>query len=219
MASVPHFGPRPAPRQAFQEYKVSVEQTLLWEQATPRTLVEDLPVFDRGKDQAAWGGRVATATFARAASDRRPGTPLPPEATGDPHPDRLARAEAIRKQIEAHDNRYRIEGSTDEQRAVGLRPEGRGRGKGSSTFSSTPDIPEPRSYYIDVLPEDAAVEARRGDQVLLFATLSDAARCMTGERSPKWAKAIQNAAGGVTRGAFGWEWARLRSRQKAKWKS
>ena len=91
MASVPRFGPRPAPRQAFQEYKVSVKQTLLWEQATPRTLIEDLPVFDRGKDQAAWGGRVATATFARVARDRRQGTPVPPEMTGDPQTDRGAR--------------------------------------------------------------------------------------------------------------------------------
>jgi hypothetical protein len=181
----------------------------------------DTPVFDvaRGDPGPGPKGPAPFQYFARVASDRRQGTPLPPEATGDPHPDRLARAEAIRKQIEAHDNRYRIEGSTDEQRALGLRPEGRGRGKGSSTFSSTPDIPEPRSYYIDVLPEDAAVEARRGDQVLLFATLSDAARCMTGERSPKWTKAIQNAAGGVTKSAFGWAWTRLRSRQKAKWKS
>jgi hypothetical protein len=179
----------------------------------------DTPVFDRARTDTQPRGPAPFHPFARAASDRRPGTPLPPEMTGDPHPDRLARAEAIRKQIAEHDNRYRIEGSTDEQRAVGLRPEVRGRGKGSSTFSSTPDIPEPRSYYIDVLPEDAAVEARRGDQVLIFATLTDAARCMTGERSPKWVKAIQNAAGGVTKSAFGWEWTRLRSRQKAKWKS
>ena len=179
----------------------------------------DTPVFDRARADPAPSTPAPFLSFSRAASDRRPGTPLPPEMTGDPHPDRLARAEALRQALIEKDNRYRIEGSTDEQRAVGLRPEVRGRGKGSSTFSSTPDIPEPRSYYIDVLPEDAAVEARRGDQVLIFATLTDAARCMTGERSPKWVKAIQNAAGGVTKAAFGWEWTRLRSRQKAKWKS
>jgi hypothetical protein len=179
----------------------------------------EVPVFDRASHNPVPRPRPGDTYGFRARRGSKPGTPLPPEATGDPHPDRLARAEALRLALIEKDNRYRIEGSTDEQRALGLRPEGRGRGKGSSTFSSTPDIPEPRSYYIDVLPEDAAVEARRGDQVLLFATLSDAARCMTGERSPKWAKAIQNAAGGVTRGAFGWEWTRLRSRQKAKWKS
>ena len=179
----------------------------------------EVPVFDRASHDPASRTHHRDTYGFRARSGSKPGTPLPPEATGDPHPDRLARAEAVRKQLEAHDNRYRIEGSTDEQRALGLRPEVRGRGKGSSTFSSTPDIPEPRSYYIDVLPEDAAVEARRGDQVLIFATLTDAARCMTGERSPKWVKAIQHAAGGVTKAAFGWEWTRLRSRQKAKWKS
>ena len=210
---------RPYSWQPSREERAREKYSRHFDHEVPRTLVEDLPVFDRGKQVAPPAEQLPHQALALGGSKRRPGTPIPPEMTGDPHPDRVARAEALRLALIEKDNRYRIEGSTDEQRALGLRPEGRGRGKGSSTFSSTPDIPEPRSYYIDVLPEDAAVEARRGDQVLLFATLSDAARCMTGERSPKWAKAIQNAAGGVTRGAFGWEWTRLRSRQKAKWKS
>jgi len=207
--------PGPIPRTAF----VKEAHFDRFAQGTEPSFHSEVPVFDRGKREVVPHPRSGDAYGFRAASQRRPGTPLPPEMTGDPHPDRLALAEERRKQIAERDARYRIEGSTDEQRAAGLRRDVPRRGKGGSTFSSTPDIPEPRSYYIDVLPEDAAIEARRGDQVLLFLTLSDAARCMTGERSPKWAKAIQNAAGGITKSAFGWDWYRLRSRQKPKWKS
>lgn len=203
MASTPHCRPRPVPRQAFRP-QASVEQTLLWEQATPRTLIEDLPVFDRGKDQAAWGGRVATATFARVARDRRQGTPVPPEMTGDPHPDRMARAEALRLALTQRDNRYRIEGSED-------RPDSEPRPRGPK--SSTPDIVVPRSYYIDIPAASAYVEGRRGEDVLYFMTISEAARCMTGESRDVWRNAVKNAADGTVKGAFGWTWTRLRSRR------
>jgi len=180
----------------------------------------DIPVFDRGNSQSTKAetriglgeghSHVSLPRFQRTDRDRRPGTPLPPEATGDPHPDRLARAETLRQLILAHDNRYRIDGSVD--RVDLTEPKRRG---GAHATSKTPDIEKPRSYYVDIPLENAVLEARRGDQVLLFPSLSEAARCLTGAMNPKMVKAIQNAAGGITKSAFGWEWTRLKSRRGA----
>jgi len=166
----------------------------------------DTPVFDlaRGDTDPAPKGPAPFLSFSRAASDRRPGTPLPPEMTGDPHPDRLARAEALRLALIEKDNRYRIEGSEDR---VDSEPKFRG------PQSKTPDICVPRSYYIDIPADEAFIEGRRGEDVLYFMTISEAARCMTGESRDVWRNAVKNAADGTTRGAFGWSWSRLRSRR------
>jgi hypothetical protein len=186
----------------------------------------DVPVFDRtrtvdadpnkraglapaptGRHSRDPGSAVAVG-FKRTDADRRPSTPLPPEATGDPRPDRLEHAERIRLAILAKDNRYRIEGSVDRFEVQTAR-----RGP----KSSTPDIEKPRSYYVDIPAASAALEARRGDDVLYFMTVTEAARCMTGETKDNWQKAIRNAMGGVTKSAFGWTWTRLKSRQPSRW--
>jgi len=174
----------------------------------------DLPVFDR-KNQYDGGvftpksaGRAPAPAFSRTDADRKPGKPLPPEATGDPRPDRLEHAERIRLALLAKDNRYRIEGSVDR---VDVQTARRG------PKSSTPDIEKPRSYYVDIPAASATFEARRGDEVLYFMTVTEAARCMTGERKDNWQKAIRNAMGGVTKSAFGWTWTRLKSRQSSRW--
>jgi len=175
----------------------------------------DIPVFDRGTSTSklpevqagldqGFGGRG----YASFPNRKPPGRPLPPEATGDPHPDRLARAEALRAILLAKDARHRIEGSVDRE---DLRQPRTGPGKGHA--GKTPDIEKPRSYYVDIAAEDAALEARRGDQVLYFMTTTEAARCLTGSSEPKWAVAVKNAAGGVSKHAFGWTWTRLRSRR------
>jgi len=166
----------------------------------------DTPIFDLARDgpDPAPKGPAPFLSFSRAASDRRPGTPLPPEMTGDPHPDRLARAEALRQALIERDNRYRIEGSEDR---VDSAPAPRGQ------RSQTPDIPLPRSYYVDIPAAEAFIEGRRGEDVLYFMTISDAARCMTGESRDVWRTAVKNAADGTTKGAFGWTWLRLRSRR------
>lgn len=180
----------------------------------------DIPVFDRGRTassdpqvRAGLSGPTNTARasrnpessvaigFAVTPRDRRPGTPLPPEATGDPAPDRLERAEALRLAILKKDARTKIEGSVD--RVKSPLPV---RGK----RSCTPDVEKPRCTYIPCPPELAILEARRGDQVLLFATRSDACRVIGGERKEQWIKSIENAASGVTTQAFGWSWTRLR---------
>ena len=48
-------------------------------------------------------------------------------------------------------------------------------------------------------------------------TVTEAARCMTGEIKDNWQKAIRNAMGGITKSAFGWEWTKLKSRQGSRW--
>ena len=166
----------------------------------------DTPVFDLARDgpDPAPKGPAPFLSFSRAASDRRQGTPLPPEMTGDPHPDRLARAEALRQALIERDNRYRIEGSEDR---VDSSPVPRGQ------RSQTPDICLPRSYYVDIPADEAFIEGRRGEDVLYFMTISEAARCMTGESRDVWRTAVKNAADGATKGAFGWTWTRLRSRR------
>lgn len=185
---------------------------------TPTQNGSDTPVFDRGyMETTVTGGSLPHMSFTRTDRDRRPGRPLPPEMTGDPHPDRLARAKALRLAILERDRRLKIEGSVDRLDLTG-NPGGYGTPKrrgGAHARSKTPDIPTPRSYYVDIPRETAAFEARRDDAVLLFPTLSEAARCLTGAMDPKHVKAIQNASGGVTKSAFGWEWTRLKSRRGA----
>jgi len=191
-------------------------------EATPGTVsryIGDIPVIDRGRDSPALqgairaglgapGGARTALMFSRTDADRRPGKPLPPEATGDPRPDRLEHAERIRLAILAQDSRYRIEGSVDR---VDVQTARRG------PKSSTPDIEKPRSYYVDIPGDSAALEARRGDEVLYFMTVTEAARCMTGERKDNWQKAIRNAMGGITKSAFGWTWTKLKSRKSSRW--
>jgi len=165
----------------------------------------EVPVFDRASHAPASRTHHSDTYGFRARSGSKPGTPLPPEATGDPHPDRLARAEALRLALAQKDNRYRIEGSEDR---VDVQTARRG------PKSSTPDIEKPRSYYIDVPAASAYVEGRRGEDVLYFMTISEAARCMTGESRDVWRNAVKNAADGTVKGAFGWTWTRLRSRRR-----
>ena len=164
----------------------------------------EVPVFDRASHDPTPRPRHSDSYGFRARRNSKPGTPVPPEMTGDPHPDRLARAEALRLALTQKDNRYRIEGSED-------RPDSEPRPRGPK--SSTPDIVVPRSYYIDIPAASAYVEARRGEDVLYFMTISEAARCMTGESRDVWRNAVKNAADGTVKGAFGWTWTRLRSRR------
>ena len=167
----------------------------------------EVPVFDRASHDPTPRPRFSYTYGFRARTGTKPGTPLPPEMTGDPHPDRLARAEALRLALTQKDNRYRIEGSEDREDSE---PKPRG------PRSKTPDISVPRSYYIDIPAASAYVEGRRGEDVLYFMTISEAARCMTGESRDVWRNAVKNAADGTVKGAFGWTWTRLRSRRGGK---
>lgn len=194
--------PAPIPRTAF----VKEAYFDRFAQGVEPSFQSEVPVFDRASHNPIPHPRNGDAYGFRAKGDRRSGTPIPPEMTGDPHPDRLARAEALREQLKARDSRYRIPGSEDR-----LAVERRVRRPGSK--SQTPDIEKPRSYYVDIPAGSAFIEGRRGDDVLYFMTVSEAARCMTGESRDVWRSAVKNAADGTTKGAFGWTWLRLRSRQ------
>ena len=192
--------PGPIPRTAF----VKEAHFDRFAQGVEPSFQSEVPVFDRASHNPIPHPRHADTYGFRARGGSKPGTPLPPEATGDPHPDRVARAEALRLALIAKDNRYRIEGSEDR---VDSEPRFRG------PQSKTPDISVPRSYYIDVPADEAFIEGRRGEDVLYFMTISEAARCMTGESRDVWRAAVKNAADGTTKGAFGWTWLRLRSRR------
>ncbi len=188
-----------APRSFFKERHINEIS-----QGTEPSFQGEVPVFDRASHNPAPRSRHSDSYGFRARTGIKPGTPLPPEATGDPHPDRLARAEALRLALAQKDNRYRIEGSED-------RPDSEPKPRGPQ--SKTPDIVVPRSYYIDIPAASAYVEGRRGEDVLYFMTISEAARCMTGESRDVWRNAVKNAADGTVKGAFGWTWTRLRSRR------
>lgn len=174
----------------------------------PRATGKSLPVFDRGHLRDEKTVQPLSAPFGRNARDNLIGKPLPPEATGDPHPDRVANSDRLRENMAKRDGRTKIEGSVDRECVLTPREHNKGR-------SLTPIIETPRSYYVDIPDKLVKLEARRGDQVLRFPTVTEAARCLTGTSDPKHHKAIQNAAGGVTRQAFGWEWTRLASRRGA----
>jgi hypothetical protein len=188
-----------APRSFFKERHINEIS-----QGTEPSFQGEVPVFDRASHDPAPRTRHLDTYGFRARTGSKPGTPVPPEMTGDPHPDRLARAEALRLALTQKDNRYRIEGSED-------RPDSEPRPRGPK--SSTPDIVVPRSYYIDIPAASAYIEGRRGEDVLYFMTISEAARCMTGESRDVWRNAVKNAADGTVKGAFGWTWTRLRSRR------
>lgn len=178
---------------------------------------QDMPVFDRnhprGEAEVRAGltprmSGLAGVSFARTERDRRQGTPVTAQLMGDPAPDRLAVAEALRQQLLAKTNRFKIKGSEDRIKLRGAYD------NRAQNMSKTPDTPKPLGYYVDIAPEDAALEARRGDDVLYFLTRTDAARCLTGVRgNMKAVKAIENASSGVTMSAFGWTWTRLKSRR------
>lgn len=178
----------------------------------------DVPVFERGHSEATRpenrigfggaGGWHSNGLFIRTDRDRRPGKPLPPEATGDPAPDRLARAEALRQAIMAAENKAKIQGSVDRveiKRHPVLRETGR--------KPQTPDIEIPRRTYRHIDPEHRVLTATRDGRVLYFATTTDAVMCLGGELKAGWIKAVQNAASGVTKTAFGWEWSRIEGRR------
>lgn len=192
--------PAPVPRTSF----VKEPHFERFAQGVEPSYHSDVPVFDRASHDPVSRPRSSDTYGFRARAGGKPGTPLPPEMTGDPHPDRLARAEALRLALTQKDNRYRIEGSEDRVD---------GEPKPRAPQSKTPDISIPRSYYVDIPADEAFIEGRRGEDVLYFMTISEAARCMTGESRDVWRTAVKNAADGTTKGAFGWTWLRLRSRR------
>lgn len=160
----------------------------------------DVAVFDKARAQTLNGAvRVGLAgpyskgpSFRRTDRDRRPGTRVP---FHEPEPDRAEKAEAIRQMILAQEARHA-------EKFTAARP---------TTFyrSKTPDTPNPPGPLPVVAPEEAKLKATRGDRVLYFRGPTEAARAMTGCAKPATTKNIQNAAGGITKSAYGWTWERI----------
>jgi hypothetical protein len=119
----------------------------------------------------------------------------------EPDPDRLAKAEALRQMILAQDKRRGVSLST----AAQTRPR---HYVTTGRTGMTPDIPEPRGVIPNVPREQANVMATRDGRTLYFKSAAQGERVMTGDIH-SLGKAVQNAAGGITRGAFGWEWTRI----------
>lgn len=157
------------------------------------------PVFDKARHQPIPRPRHEEYECGRNVNDARPGRSVTAKLLGDPDPDRMARSEEVRRILAERDAKTKIAGSLDERPAHGLQSQSR-----------TPVVDKPPARYMPVDLTVARIEARRGEYVLLFLTVTEAARCFTGTMEPKGAKAIQNAAGGITKSAFGWEWTRLR---------
>ena len=151
-------------------------------------------------------GSNARTVFSRRPDDSRPGTPIP---WGDPHPDRLAIAEALRAQIEAQEGKWKLTELPATGRAKRGEPRGRGMDKNPRASSSrTPDIAEPLGRYVE--PGTVVVIGTRGARALRFATIRDAVVCITGKPATQSGlNAITNAAKGVVRGAYGWTWERV----------
>lgn len=175
----------------------------------------DVPVFDKGKTAArdpnlsvglaarSSGRTEETKGFSRNPNDARPGTPVP---CGEPHPDRLAIAEALRAQLEAREAKWKLPGGMVATDAKGNYRRGGERQRKSN--GQTPDIPEPLGPYH--APETTVIIGRRGARALRFATIREAVVCITGEPATRSGlNAITNAARGTVRGAYGWTWERV----------
>lgn len=164
----------------------------------------DTPVFDRGRFDAKQPDPVVFAPVSRNANDARPGRSVTAKLLGDPDPDRFARSEHLRRIAAERDAKTKIEGSHD------ARPP-----RGPQSQSRTPVVDKPPHRYIPVQAQHQNIQARRGEHVLYFPTVSQAARCFVGRSDDnKATKAISNALGGITKSAFGWEWTRLKASRR-----
>lgn len=161
------------------------------------------PVFDRARHQPRPRERYEEYECIRNANDARPGRSVTAKLLGDPDPDRFTRSEQVRRILAERDAKTKIEGSHD------ARPP-----RGPQSQSRTPVVDKPPHRYMPVPPQHANIEARRGDYVMQFPTVSAAARCMTGAMEQKSIKAISNAVGGITKSAYGWEWTRLKASRR-----
>lgn len=169
----------------------------------------DIPLMDRASQVKVVfgdaGGRTATAVGKRDDKDRRPGTPIP---FHEPDPDRFEKAEALRLAILAQEKRRGGHGAYD--RRIIRQPEPAKRMFRGAAVSKLPDVPTDKVWpNHNCLEADAAVRGERDGVVLFFASAVKAQTAMTGEINN--GKNVANAAAGITRGAYGWTWARMKN--------
>jgi hypothetical protein len=180
---------------------------------------EEMPVFDKRRAvDANPAARIGLAAhsgtssyesrgflFRRDAKDNRPGTPVP---WGEPHPDRLALSEERRRILQEQDEKYMLP-QNHKLRGAGATPFSDKHNP--QNRSKTIDIDEPVNPYIACPDDDVLVSCTRGGRTLQFSSVNKAALCLVGNNKYSTTKAIQNAATGIVRQAFGWTWTRHRS--------
>lgn len=175
----------------------------------------ETPVMDRASPssqasqtyQVSHRGHVNTSGSGfnkRDDKDRRPGTRVP---FHEPDPDRLAKAEALRQAILVQEQRR---GGIGAYAHKPIKPKAPAHRYYGATVSSLPDVPvaKVRTGYA-CREEDASVRGERDGVVLFFKNGVRAQAAMTGVRENN-GKNIANAAAGITRGAYGWSWSRLK---------
>lgn len=179
--------------------------------ATPPPLSDAaLPVFDRGAlkkpeepRRGSYTSKDLTAINKRDDKDRKPGTRVP---FHEPDPDRLAKAEALRQAILAQEQRR---GGIGAYAHKPIKPKAPAHRYYGTAVSSLPDVPVDKVWpRYTCLEESAAVRGERDGVVLFFGSAVQAQTAMTGRTNN--GKNVANAASGITRGAYGWKWTRLR---------
>lgn len=169
-----------------------------------------LPVFDRGALQkpeeprrGSYTSKDLVAINKRDAKDNRPGTPVP---FHEPDPLRFEKAEALRQSILAQEQRRGGTGAYTHKVIKSKAPAHRYYG---AAVSSLPDVPVDKVWpHYTCLEASAAVSGERDGVVLFFESAVKAQTAMTGRKNN--GKNIANAAAGITRGAYGWKWSRLK---------
>ena len=179
-----------------------------------RAAEPEVPVIDRGRVQSqnpatrdGFQARAVAATSTgfnrRDDKDRKPGTRVP---FHEPDPDRLAKAEALRQAILAQEQRR---GGTGAYAHKPIKPKAPAHRYYGTAVSSLPDVPVDKVWpHYTCLEESAAVRGERDGVVLFFGSAVQAQTAMTGRTNN--GKNVANAASGITRGAYGWKWTRLR---------
>lgn len=168
----------------------------------------ETPVMDRAAPAYGASNRGHLATTGsgfnkRDDKDRKPGTRVP---FHEPDPDRLAKAEALRQAILAQEQRR---GGTGVYAHKPIKPKAPSHRYYGAAVSTLPDVPVDKVWpRYDCREESAAVSGERDGVVLFFESAVKAQTAMTGRTNN--GKNIANAAAGITRGAYGWKWTRLR---------
>lgn len=169
----------------------------------------DTPVMDRSIPAKSSDRRGAISTSGsgfnkRDDKDRRPGTPVP---FHEPDPLRFEKAEALRQSILAQEQRRGGTGAYNHK--VIRQPSHAKRAYGVAAISKLPDVTPDKVWpNYTCMADSAAVRGERDGVVLFFESAVLAQMAMTGV--PNSGKNIAAAAAGISRGAYGWTWTRLK---------
>lgn len=173
----------------------------------------DLPVFDKSRSVSlraedriglahASGDKVRFFGFRVTDKDKRPATPVP---FHEPDPDRFAKSEARRAQLERADAR-RAQQSAGYVEDIVNRPPVKSAGRRAVPIVETPDL------STCCAPDAAQIKGQRGDRVVYYPTVLAAELAFGGTKT---AARIKNATvrGGKLKDPYGWKWTLLIDRR------